>query len=122
MNFLLINNMNIGQRDAIINEMDKQIKYKGDTLLKNKKNIDNLAKSNSFIKDVKNDYNKYYDFIIQDKHKQINALQKIQEYLSSLNNNLNETIDKGEQHKYHEDKILKEIEQIKNQIDEISVK
>ena len=120
MNFLLINNMNIGQRDAIINEMDKQIKDKDNILLENKKNMDTLAKSNSYIKDVKNDYNKYYDFIIQDKHKQIDALQQIQRYLSSLNIDLNETMDKGQQHKYHEDKILKEIQQIKNQIDTIN--
>lgn len=120
MNFLLINNMNIGQRDAIINEMGKQIKEKDDILLKNKKNMDNLAKSNSYIKDVKTDYNKYYDYIIQDKHKQINALQNIQDYLSSLNMDLNQTIDKGQDHKYHEDKILKEIEQIKHQIDNIN--
>jgi uncharacterized protein (DUF3084 family) len=112
--------MNIGQRDAIINEMDKQIKEKDTILLKNKQNMDNLAKSNSYIKDVKKDYNKYYDFIIQDKHKQINALQKIHNYLSSLNIDLNQTMDKGEQHKYHEDKILKEIEQIKGQIDAIN--
>ena len=120
MNVVLINNMNIGQRDAIINEMDKQIKDKGQILLKNKKNIDNLAKTNTYISDVKNDYNKYYDFIIQDKYKQINALQKIQDYLSSLNTDLNQTVDNGQQHKYHEDKILKEIEQIKSQIDNIN--
>lgn len=120
MNFLLINNMNIGQRDAIINEMGKQIKEKKNILLKNKKNMNSLVKSNSYINDVKNDYNKYYDFIIQDKHKQINALQEIQQYLASLNVDLNKTISKGETHKYHEDKILKEIQQIKNQIDTIN--
>jgi uncharacterized protein (DUF3084 family) len=112
--------MNIGQRDAIINQMEKQIKDKDNILLDNKKNIGDLAKSNSYIKDVKNDYNKYYDYIIQDKYKQINALQKIQEYLSSLNIDLNQTMDKGNQHKYHEDKILKEIEEIKRQIDTIN--
>lgn len=120
MNFLLINNMNIGQRDAIINEMNKKIKDNDDILLNTKQNMNNLAKSNSYINDVKKDYNKYYDFIVEDKHKQINALQQIQKYLSSLNVDLNETMDKGEQHKYHEDKIIKEIEQIKSQIDKIN--
>lgn len=109
--------MPITERDAYIHKIQQQIKEKEQFLLNKYKQIENLAKENEFLEDVKNDYYNYYNYIVQEKQAQINAMEKINAHINSLVLNTQLSADKIQDAKLEQQRILNEMNNIKQNLD-----
>ena len=102
--------------DSKLEHIEKVIESKRRYLLEKRKNFNELTKTNHYLTEVKDDYQRYYDYIVQEKQNQIKALSILDTYISDLarsgeltKQNINDT-------KYEQKRILNEIENIKNNL------
>jgi len=102
--------------DSKLEHIEKVIESKRRFLLEKRKNFNELTKTNHYLNEVKDDYQRYYDYIVQEKQNQIKALSILDTYISDLarsgeltKQNINDT-------KYEQKRILNEIENIKNNL------
>ena len=103
--------------DSKLAHIEKVIESKRKFLLEKQQNFKELIKTNHYLSEVKDDYQRYYDYIVQEKQNQIKALNILDTYISDLarsgeltKQNINDT-------KYEQKRILNEIENIKNNLD-----
>lgn len=109
-----------------IREMDNQFKQiqdlidaKRKILINKQKKLRIISKQNSFLEVVKNDYEKYHNYISQQKRDQITALQVLDEYIKDLTHSGKLTKHNIEDAKQEQYKILKELKHIKGSLDEL---
>jgi hypothetical protein len=88
-------------------------------LLEKQKKIKLISKQNEFLDEVRNDYNKYYKYITQQKQDQIRALEILNKYIQDLTTTGSLSKNNMEDAKYEQDKILHEIGSIKKGLDRI---
>jgi hypothetical protein len=88
-------------------------------LIDKQKKFKNLTKENEFLNEVKQDYNKYYGYIVKQKEDQMSALTMLNGYIKDLT--ISGTLSKNniEDAKNEQQKILTEINSIKKGIDDI---
>jgi len=98
-------------------QIQQLIDAKQKFLIEKQKKLKSITKQNRFLDEVKNDYNKYYQFISKQKEDQIKALNLINDYIKNLTisgelskQNMNDA-------KQEQKKILNEIKSIKKTID-----
>ena len=109
----------LGQRDLQLLQLDAEITHKKHLLLKKKKDLDKKVKVNSFLEEVNNDYNKYYQFVVQEKEEQHKALQMLKEYMGELMKT--ETLIDYQKRtaKHDQQDIIREINVVKKELDEL---
>jgi hypothetical protein len=112
------------KRDIFINEdqflhLQDIIKIKRNMLIQKQKKLKQLIKQNNFLKDVRNDYVSYNNYIVKQKEEQIVALQLLEKYIHDLTisgnlseNNLKDAL-------YEQNKIKKELKSIKLSLDHL---
>jgi uncharacterized protein (DUF3084 family) len=90
-----------------------------ENLIDAKRKFKNLTKQNEFLNEVKQDYNKYYGYIVKQKEDQMSALTLLNGYIKDLT--VSGTLSKNnvQDAKNEQQKILTEINSIKKGIDEI---
>ena len=76
-------------------------------------------KTNHFLEEVKNDYQKYYEYIIHEKQQEYEYMKVLQGYLEDLikTNKINNIELKNA--KYEQKQILDEMDKIKMELDQI---
>lgn len=109
-----------------IREMDDQfiqiqnlIDAKKKVLFDKQKKLRFITKQNRFLEVVKNDYNKYYKYISEQKRDQIKALQALDEYIKDLTIAGKMTKYNIEDAKEEQAKILREVKSIKESLESI---
>ena len=109
----------IVEKENKLIQIEKLIEAKKNMLVKKQKILAQISQQNKFLGDIKNDYVKYNNYIIQQKQDQINSLKIINDYINNL------TIS-GELSKYdiqdakeEQKKILHEIKNIRHNLDNI---
>jgi hypothetical protein len=107
------------ENDDKLIQIQYLIEAKRDFLINKQKELKKTVKQNEFLNSVKEDYDKYNSYIIQQKNDQIRSLQLLNQYIDDLNvsgslskNNLKDS-------KHEQKKILKEIGSIRKGLDEI---
>lgn len=95
------------------------IDSKRQSLLDKQKNFKILSTQNHFLQDIRDDYSKYYDYIIQQKQDQVSALSLLDKYIKDLTDSGSLSKQNIEDAKYEQKKILKEMNTIKKNIDSI---
>ena len=95
------------------------IDSKRQSLLDKQKNLKILSTQNHFLQDIRDDYSKYYDYIIQQKQDQVSALSLLDKYIKDLTDSGSLSKQNIEDAKYEQKKILKEMNTIKKNIDSI---
>lgn len=112
------------KRDIFINEdqflhLQDVIKIKRNMLIQKQTKLKQLIKQNNFLKDVRNDYVSYNNYIVKQKKDQIVALQLLEKYIHDLTisgnlseNNLKDAL-------YEQNKIKKELKSIKLSLDHL---
>jgi hypothetical protein len=112
------------KRDIFINEdqflhLQDIIKIKRNMLIQKQKKLKQLIKQNNFLKDVRDDYISYNNYIVKQKEEQIIALQLLEKYIHDLTisgnlseNNLKDAL-------YEQNKIKKELKSIKLSLDHL---
>ena len=83
------------------------------------KKFKNLTKENEFLNEIKQDYNKYYGYIVKQKEEQMSALTLLNTYIKDLTNSNSLSKNNIEDAKIEQQKILTEINSIKKGIDDI---
>jgi hypothetical protein len=111
--------MPIAEKDNKLMQIENLIEAKKNMLIKKQKTLAQISQQNKFLGDIKNDYVKYNNYIIQQKEDQINSFKIINDYINSL-------IISGKLSKYdikdakeEQNKILNEIKGIRNNLDDV---
>jgi hypothetical protein len=107
----------IKERDDQFIQLQQLIDAKKQMLINKQKKLRFITKQNKFLEAVKNDYQKYYFFIEQQKRDQIRALQVLDDYIKDLTLSGRLTKHNIEDAKSEQLKILREVKSIKNGLD-----
>jgi hypothetical protein len=109
----------LAQRDMRLAQIEKEIKHKKMLLVRKRRDLDNKEKLNEYLSGVRTDYNKYYDYIVEEKQQQLNTLNLLKEYLDDLVRT-EHLVDRQLKTVRHDQKdILNEINNIKTELDDI---
>jgi Fic family protein len=100
-------------------QLQELIDAKKNMLVNKQKKLRFISKQNRFLDAIRNDYEKFYGYITQQKKDQINALQFLDEYIKDLTLSGKLTKHNIEDAKEEQSKILREINSIKESLDSI---
>lgn len=109
----------IKEREDQFIQIQQLIDAKKQMLIDKQKKLRFITKQNKFLEAVKNDYEKYYIFINQQKRDQIRALEVLDEYIKDLTLSGRLTKHNIEDAKAEQLKILREVKSIQNGLDSI---
>ena len=115
----LLENGTLADRDLYLMKIENEIENKRKLLLKKQKKINELSKNNHFLEHVRDDYNKYYLYIVQQKQDQMKALHLLNKYVEDLTVSGNLSKHNLTDAKYEQKKIIHEMSSIKKNLDEI---
>jgi hypothetical protein len=111
--------VSIPENDDRLIQIENLIEAKKNLLIKKQKTLSQISQQNKFLGDVKNDYVKYNNFIIQQKHDQIKSFKIINDYINSLTISGKLSKYDIEDAKEEQKKIINEIKSIKHNLDDI---
>jgi hypothetical protein len=109
----------IRENDERFIQIQELIDAKRELLINKQKKLHFITKQNKFLDVVKNDYEKFYGYISQQKRDQIRALQTLDEYIKDLTLSGKLTKHNIEDAKEEQSKILKEINLLKENLDSV---
>jgi len=109
----------IREQDNRFIQIQELIEAKKQFLFNKQKKLKHITKQNKFLEVVKNDYNNYYSYIIQQKRDQITALNVLDQYINDLTISGKLTKHNIEDAKEEQSKILRELNSIKGSLDSI---
>ena len=113
------NYIHLENRDQQLLQIENLIDAKRKMLIDKQKKFKNLTKENEFLNEVKQDYNKYYGYIVKQKEDQMSALTMLNGYIKDLTTSGTLSKNNIEDAKNEQEKILTEINSIKKGIDDI---
>ena len=112
-------NMPLVKRDEKLLQIEELINAKRKMLLDKQKKIRFISKQNKFLDAVKDDYAKYYGYIVKQKREQIQALDVLNNYIHDLTISGKLSKHNIEDAKYEQSKILNELKNIQKGLDGI---
>ena len=112
-------NLPLAERDLHLLQIEAEIKNKKKLLVKKKKDLDKKHKLNQYLNGVKDDYSKYYDYILNEKQQQHNALHLLKEYINDLIETEHLVDDQLRTDKHDQKDIIKEIDKVKAELDDL---
>lgn len=113
------NYIQLENKDQKLLQIENLIDAKRKMLIDKQKKFKNLTKQNEFLNEVKQDYNKYYGYIVKQKEEQMSALTMLNTYIKDLTISGNLSKNNIHDAKNEQQKILTEINSIKKGIDDI---
>ena len=111
--------LRLSERDLHLQQIEREIKNKKRMLVKKKKDLEKKHKLNEYLETVKDDYSKYYNYILKEKQEQYNALVLLKEYLQDLIQTENLVDEQKRTAKYDQRDIMGEIDKVKAELDEL---
>jgi hypothetical protein len=109
----------VADRDLYLIQIKEELEYKRNLLVRKKKDMEQKEKMNQYLGDVKNDYEKYYKVILNEKQQQFNALNLLKNYMGELVETEKLLDNQLRTAKYDQQDILKEISKIKSELDQL---
>jgi pyruvate/oxaloacetate carboxyltransferase len=109
----------LAKRDLEFMQIQSLIEAKKRLLIEKQKKLRFITNQNSFLEEVRNDYNKYYGYISKQKEDQIKALQLIKDYITNLTISGQLSKQNVNDAKQEQKKILSEIKSIQSGLDYI---
>ncbi len=111
--------LSLAERDLYLLQIEKEIRNKKKLLVKKKKDLDKKHKLNHYLSGVKDDYSKYYDYILNEKQQQHDALILLKEYINDLIKTEHLVDDQLRTAKHDQKDIINEIDKVKAELDEL---
>jgi len=111
--------LTLAERDKCLMNLESQIEAKKNNLIEKQKIINKNIKFNQLLEHIRNDYLKYYDYIIQQKREQIQAMNILNNYIRELKISGNLSVNNIKDANYEEKKILNEIKQIEHNMNHL---
>ena len=113
--------MSLFERDKYLYDIEDEIKARRELILKKGKTLEQKQKINHFLQEVKQDYQKYYQYIVNEKHQQYNSMKVLQSYLDDLIKTDKFTSNEIDNMKNDQNELLLEMDKIKNELDKIII-
>jgi len=111
--------IDLAQRDQSLKHIEAQIESKRAMLLHKQKLLKESSKENEFLATVKNDYQRYYDYIIGEKRDQMKAMNLLKEYTEDLILTGKLTDNDIQKARHDQKSLMQEMGYIKKDLDEI---
>jgi chromosome segregation ATPase len=109
----------LNEGDKKLRHIEKVIEYKKKLLLEKQRQFKTISKSNKYLDDIKDDYNRYYNYILKQKHDQMQALSILNQYITDLEESGKLTKHNINDARFEKKRILNEIETIKHNLDKL---
>jgi hypothetical protein len=111
--------INLADRDNYLTQIENQIQSKRNLLLEKRKTLENVVGENRFLEGVKNDYQKYHNYIIKQNQDQMRAMNILNQYLGDIMVSGKLTEKDINNTRQEQNNIIKEMDKIKSSLDEI---
>ena len=111
--------MIVAIRDKRIASLQIQIENRRKLLASNNKKLKIITDENEYLNEIANDYNKYFDYIKENKEQQIKAFDLIYKYLERLIKSNNYTEEEMINATREQKEIVEQIDLIKNELNDI---
>jgi hypothetical protein len=111
--------INLVKKDEQFLHLQELIVFKRKMLLEKQRKLHNITKQNQFLNAIKNDYQKYNNYINQQKMEQIDALNLLNNYINDLTTSGKLSKNNIDDANYEQERITKEINKIKKGLDNI---
>jgi hypothetical protein len=111
--------LTLAERDLYLVHIDTLMDEKRKMLLEKQKTLQQTAKENEYLEMVRNDYRKYYNYIVKQKEDQINAMNYLKQYIDEIIVDGKLTDVDLENAKMDQDELIQEMDNIKSKLDEI---
>jgi hypothetical protein len=112
-------NISLSERDLYLYDIEDQIKARRELILNKKQMLDKKQKVNHFLAGVKNDYQKYYQYIVNEKQQQYNSMKVLQNYLDDLIKTDKFTNNEIHNVKHDQTELLTEMDKIKSELEKL---
>lgn len=109
----------LADRDNYLTQIENQIQAKRNLLLEKRKTLEGSIGQNRFLEGVKNDYQRYHNYIIKQNEDQMRAMNILNQYLGDIV--VSGKLTEKDIHNTRREQrgILREMDNIKNSLDEI---
>jgi hypothetical protein len=111
--------INLADRDNYLTQIENQIQSKRNLLLEKRKTLESVVGENRFLEGVKNDYQKYHNYIIKQNQDQMRAMNILNQYLGDIMVSGKLTEKDINNTRQEQNDIIKEMDKIKSSLDEI---
>jgi len=119
MNIMPMTYNDMNNKDTQLMKIEETIDSKRKMLINNQKRLQFMSKQNAFLDAVREDYDKYNDYFVKQKHEQIKAFGVLNSYITDLNRSTKLTKQNMVDSKEEQRKIVHEINAIQHNLDEI---
>ena len=109
----------INNKDTQLMKIEEIIDTKRKMLINKQQRLRFMSKQNAFLDAVREDYDKYNDYIVKQKHEQMKAFAVLKSYIDDLNRSTKLTKQNMVDSKEEQRKIVNEIKSIQHNLDEI---
>jgi hypothetical protein len=109
----------LAERDNYLNQIENQIQAKRNLLLEKRRTLEHSIAQNKFLEGVRNDYQKYHNYIVKQNQNQLRAMDILNQYLGDIVVSGKLTEKDIHNTKREQTHILREMDQIKRNLDEI---
>lgn len=107
------------ERDKYLTQVENQMQAKKDLINQKRVALNENIKQNHFLENVREDYNKYYNYIIQQKEDQVKAMQILDEYVKDIIISNKLTEHDLQNAKREQQQILDQLDILKNELDSL---
>jgi len=114
-----LNNIDLAKRDQYLLKIEDEIELRRKFLLEKQKKLEKLSRQNRFLETVKDDYENYHNYIVEQKEGQIRAMNSIKQYVEDLIVSGKLTDEDIRQAKDDQREITSEVKKIREKINEI---
>lgn len=113
------NDMDLAKRDQYLLKIEDEIQLRRKFLLEKQKKLEKLSRQNHFLETIKDDYENYHNYIVEQKEGQIRAMNSIKQYVEDLIVSGKLTDQDIRQAKDDQREITSEVKKIREKINEI---
>lgn len=113
------NNIDLAKRDQYLLKIEDEIELRRKFLLEKQKKLEKLSRQNHFLETIKDDYENYHNYIVEQKEGQIRAMNSIKQYVEDLIVSGKLTDQDIKQAKDDQREITNEVKKIREKINEI---
>ena len=110
---------NLATRDLKLIQITEEIQNKKKLILKKKKELEKKKSVNTYLEIVSNDYNNYYNYILEQKQNEFKAMKLLNDYVSDLVNTDKLVDNQLRLAKHDQKEILNEINKIQRELNNI---
>lgn len=113
------NDIDLAKRDQYLLKIEDEIQLRRRFLLEKQKKLEKLSRQNHFLETIKDDYENYHNYIVEQKEGQIRAMNSIKQYVEDLIVSGKLTDQDIRQAKDDQREITNEVKKIREKINEI---